>query len=558
MDTNIFHRFQAALIDMDGVLYDSMPGHTLAWKRMIEGLGIECSREEFYLYEGMTGVATVNLLFERAYGHGCSREEAMRLYEIKSRYFKEWGEAPMMPGAGLMLMGLKEGGMKRVLVTGSAQKNLLERLDRDYPEIFDEDKRVTALDVTRGKPDPEPYLQGARKAGVAPSQAMVIENAPLGVRAGKAAGCFTVAVTTGPIPREEFERVGADMIFGSMQDFAAFIESQLFAYKILKHIESLQPDKIFVLLDRNVKHLHSLDFSFADSVMLVNGGEECKSTSELCKVWEWLGDEGATRESVLINVGGGCVSDLGGFAAATFKRGIRYVNVPTTVLGAADAAIGGKTGINFMGLKNEVGAFALPEAVVFLPFLLRTLPGRERLSGLAEVVKMAAINDAGLYRRLLDGDAMADEPLMNEGVIHAARCKEEVVSLDPKEKGLRRILNFGHTAGHAFEEYARESGRTLTHGEAVAHGILVAMKLSEKFAGLSADVAEDYKLRILNRYFSPLPFGSESADRLVELMRHDKKNRGDEIAFVLLRELGNPLEAVSVPAGDIKDVLLKL
>lgn len=210
----------AALIDMDGVLYDSMKYHTLAWQRMMSEMGVECSRDEFYLYEGMTGAATIDLLYQRAFGHNCDPEEARRLYAIKSEYFKEFGAKEPMPAADRMLAALGEAGMRRVLVTGSAQLSLLDSLSADYPGVFAERDRVTGLDVKHGKPNPEPYLKGLEIAGVPASEAIVIENAPLGVRAGKAAGIFTVAITTGPIPRIEFEKEGADVIFSSMQEAA--------------------------------------------------------------------------------------------------------------------------------------------------------------------------------------------------------------------------------------------------------------------------------------------------------------------------------------------------
>ncbi|MDE6410137.1 MAG: HAD-IA family hydrolase [Muribaculaceae bacterium] len=211
---------RAALIDMDGVLYDSMKYHTLAWQKMMAGIGVECSREEFYLYEGMTGEATINLLYQRAFGRDCDPDEARRLYAIKSEYFKEFGAREKMPAADRMLRALKEAGLRCVLVTGSAQLSLLDSLSVDYPGVFSEGDRVTGLDVKHGKPNPEPYLKGLELAGVSPSEAIVIENAPLGVRAGKAAGVFTVAITTGPIPRIEFEKEGADVIFSSMEEAA--------------------------------------------------------------------------------------------------------------------------------------------------------------------------------------------------------------------------------------------------------------------------------------------------------------------------------------------------
>lgn len=213
-----------ALIDMDGVLYDSMKYHTLAWQRMMAEQGVECDRDEFYLYEGMTGLATIDLLFRRAFGHGVTPEQAKELYAIKSRYFREIGWNEPMPGADRMLRALEARGIRRVLVTGSSQTTLLDNINRDYPGAFLPGDRVTAADVVHGKPDPEPYLKGLEIAGVSPEEAVVIENAPLGVRAGKAAGVFTFAVTTGPIPREEFVRENADIIFPSMPEFADFLE----------------------------------------------------------------------------------------------------------------------------------------------------------------------------------------------------------------------------------------------------------------------------------------------------------------------------------------------
>lgn len=215
---------KAALIDMDGVLYDSMKYHTLAWHRMMSELGVKCDRDEFYLYEGMTGAATIDLLFQRAFHRNCDPEEAKRLYSRKSELFKELGKREPMPGADRMLRKLKDAGVRCVLVTGSGQLSLLDNLDTDYPGVFAPGDRVTALDVTRGKPDPEPYLKGLAIAGSAPEETIVIENAPLGVRAGKAAGLFTVAITTGPIPREEFVKENADIIFPSMQDAADGID----------------------------------------------------------------------------------------------------------------------------------------------------------------------------------------------------------------------------------------------------------------------------------------------------------------------------------------------
>ena len=556
---NIFEGRRAALIDMDGVLYDSMPGHTLAWKRMMDGVGVECTREEFYLYEGMTGAATIDLLFRRAFGHDCDPERSKELYAIKSRYFKESGPRLPMPGADRMLAALGAAGLTRVLVTGSGQASLLEALDRDYPGAFGADCRVTAHDVVHGKPAPEPYLKGASKAGADARDCIVVENAPLGVRAGKAAGAFTIAGTTGPIARGAFEREGADMIFPSMNAFAEFLELELVKARCaegdcpdstITYTDNLgdtlrslaagfDADKVFVLTDSNVAALNLFEIPEDWNVRVVEAGERSKSLDTVASLWQWLTESGATRRSVLVNLGGGVVTDLGGFVGATFKRGIRFVNVPTTLLGAVDAAIGGKTGIDFMGYKNEIGAFAPAERIVICPKVLDTLPEREIRSGFAEVVKMALITEAELYSELLEGDALHDKELMGRAMLHAARAKEEVVRIDPKERGLRRILNFGHTAGHAYESYAARTGHPVSHGEAVAHGMMHALEVSRDREGFPAEEVERYRSRILDRYYDPVPFGAEAEDEIARLMTHDKKNRtASEISYVLLRAPG--------------------
>lgn len=210
---------KAALIDMDGVLYDSMPKHSKAWRKTMLELGLDIPSDEFFLYEGMTGPATINLLMEREKGITLPLEECVEIYKKKAAYFLEQGDVNVMPGAQGMIRSLLDSGLKLVLVTGSAQSSLLDRLESDYPGAFEKDMRVTANDVRKGKPDPEPYLRGLEKSGVKPEEVIVIENAPLGVRAGKAAGLMTLAVTTGPIPKKEFEKEGADIIIDSMPDF---------------------------------------------------------------------------------------------------------------------------------------------------------------------------------------------------------------------------------------------------------------------------------------------------------------------------------------------------
>lgn len=558
-------KLEGALIDMDGVLYDSMPGHTLAWKRMMNEVGVDCDRDEFYLYEGMTGAATIDLLFRKTFGHGCDAERARELYSVKSRYFKELGPAPVMPGADRMLAALHRLGMRRVLVTGSGQASLLEKLQLDYPGVFPEGRRVTAHDVTHGKPAPEPYLKGAELAGVPADRCLVVENAPLGVRAGKAAGCFTVAVTTGPIPREEFERENADMIFESMPAFADWLESLAdgdddrrapWRRELDDAVERLAPDKVFLLTDDNVAALpHATGFEdFCHYV--VPAGERSKNVDTLGDLWRWLGDNGATRASLLVNVGGGVVSDLGGFAAGTFKRGIRDINIPTTLLAMADAAIGGKTGIDFNGMKNEAGMFKMPENVIVDTGWLDTLPAAELANGFAEVVKSAMLGCRTDYEALLRLPEPPGCDSLRVAAERASRFKNRVVAMDAGDRGIRHILNFGHTAGHAFESLAAECRRPVSHGEAVAHGMLVALILSNRMQGLPESVTSDYARGILGRHYRPLPAGALDIKRLLSLMDGDKKNRRHgEIAFVLLRAVGDPVHGVVVSHRDIESAL---
>lgn len=218
---------RSALIDMDGTLYDSMKNHTASWYRLMTEAGITCTRDEFYLYEGRTGASTINHLFNRELHRDATPEETEELYHKKTAYFTELPPVEPMPGALDMLNTLRDAGLTRVLVTGSGQNSLLSRIDTDFPGIFAPDMRITARNVTHGKPHPEPFIRAMQLARVSPSQSIVIENAPLGVEAGDRAGAFTIGVTTGPIPVEEMERAGAAIVFPSMPAFAEALPSLL-------------------------------------------------------------------------------------------------------------------------------------------------------------------------------------------------------------------------------------------------------------------------------------------------------------------------------------------
>lgn len=211
---------KAVLIDMDGVLYDSMRNHAQAWYLTMTEQGIKCSPEEFYLYEGRTGASTINLLFNREFGHGVTDEEVHRIYRLKTDFFNRMPKAKPMPGAAGFLDNIRKKGLIPVLVTGSGQSSLIDKLNHSYPGAFMPKYMVTAFDVKYGKPDPEPYLMGLKKAEVEPNQAIVIENAPLGVQAGVAAGIFTIGVNTGPLDDKVLIDAGADLLLSSMQQLS--------------------------------------------------------------------------------------------------------------------------------------------------------------------------------------------------------------------------------------------------------------------------------------------------------------------------------------------------
>lgn len=202
---------------MDGVLFDSMPHHAEAWHKTMQAHGLDLSREEAYLHEGRTGAGTINIVCRRQWGRHATPEEIERIYQEKSVEFNKYPEAKRMPGAGELLQKLKAGGLIPMVVTGSGQRSLLDRLEHNFPGMFRRELMVTAFDVKHGKPDPEPYLMALEKGNLRPGEAVVIENAPLGVEAAHKAGIFTIAVNTGPLDGQVLLDAGADLLFPSMQ-----------------------------------------------------------------------------------------------------------------------------------------------------------------------------------------------------------------------------------------------------------------------------------------------------------------------------------------------------
>lgn len=215
---------RAVLFDMDGVLYDSMPAHAIAWSTAATSFGLHMSPQEAYLHEGRTGSGTINILAQRHWGRNATEEELQRIYAEKSRIFNSRPKAKPMPGARELLEGLRDMGLTIVLVTGSAQHSLLDRLNADFPGIFAPQRMVTAFDVVHGKPHPEPYLMGLQRAGVEAAEVVVVENAPLGVEAAHAAGIFTYAINTGPLPDDILWQAGAGCVVPKEGGFTMVME----------------------------------------------------------------------------------------------------------------------------------------------------------------------------------------------------------------------------------------------------------------------------------------------------------------------------------------------
>ena len=213
---------RGVLFDMDGVLFDSMPNHAYAWSHAMTEFGLAMTTEEVYMNEGRTGSATINMLAQRFWGRDATEEEKESIYASKSKVFNTCPVAKPMPGALETLQAVKEKGLKIVLVTGSAQTSLLEKLEHSYPGFFQQDLMVTGFDVKLGKPYPEPYLKGLQKAGIKPEEGIVVENAPLGVEAAHAAGIFTIAANTGPLDDAILKNAGADIVLPGMMDVAKF------------------------------------------------------------------------------------------------------------------------------------------------------------------------------------------------------------------------------------------------------------------------------------------------------------------------------------------------
>lgn len=320
------------------------------------------------------------------------------------------------------------------------------------------------------------------------------------------------------------------------------------------------PGRVLVVTDTNTSAIYHRLFPKLSSrwpEVAIEAGEVHKTIGSLEKVWSAMGEAGLNRRDMIVNVGGGSVTDLGGFAAATYMRGIRYVNIPTTLLACVDASTGGKTAIDFRGVKNLIGAFHAPVATIVSQKPLVSLPREELLSGWAEMIKHGLLDCDEHLNHLLDNDIpQVDSCEMLDIIRCSVGVKRRVVEQDPAEKGLRRCLNLGHTAGHALESLCLQRGTPISHGHAVALGILAELRLSGGFPQEKYTRLREY---ILARY--PLPtLGEADVTRLAEFMLSDKKNlsHGGDVAYIAMHDTGTSDIYATAPASELARSLVYL
>ncbi|MCF0179581.1 MAG: 3-dehydroquinate synthase [Bacteroidales bacterium] len=326
-----------------------------------------------------------------------------------------------------------------------------------------------------------------------------------------------------------------------------------------KCTDTIHHDSLFMLFDTNtMMYCMPLITSFMNEydeahpsarihTIIIRSSDTAKNIETLTEVWQSLSDNHATRHSLLINVGGGMVTDLGGFAAASFKRGIKFINVPTSLLGAVDAAVGGKTGINFGNIKNEIGVFALASAVIVSTKFFESLDKENLLSGYAEMLKHGILSNEEHFNNLLAFDITNINAQESKDKHYAqllalletsVNVKRTVVRQDPYEEGLRKALNLGHTFGHAFETWAMRQGKPVLHGYAVAWGLVCELIMSHQQIGLNSEILYKVASFVKDNYGS-LYFTCDDYEDFLELMKHDKKNQGDTINFSLMRHIGD-------------------
>ena len=323
--------------------------------------------------------------------------------------------------------------------------------------------------------------------------------------------------------------------------------------KLNDYLESTKPSKIFLLVDSNTQEhcapffLQQLSTNIAIEIIEIEPGETNKTIDTCNGVWQTLSDLDADRKSLMINLGGGVVTDLGGFVACTFKRGIPYINIPTSLLAMVDASVGGKTGVDLGHLKNQIGVISNSEMVLIDVGFLATLPQNQMKSGLAEMLKHGLIKDEAYWKKLSDLSQLSSTDLENL-IYESVVIKHDVVSKDLKEDGVRKTLNFGHTLGHAIESYfiTNPEKEDLLHGEAIAVGMILAARPRQVDRVAGRKQTDEIK-QVLLQTFQKVSFSTKDIEEIITLMKYDKKNSHGNINFVLLEKIGTPKIDCLVP-----------
>ena len=329
---------------------------------------------------------------------------------------------------------------------------------------------------------------------------------------------------------------------------------------LVNAISECEHDRIFVLTDETTQQLcwpKIKNFkALKDSTpIIIKATDTHKNLDTLSQVWQALSNGGATRHSLMINLGGGMVTDLGGFAASTFKRGIDFINIPTTLLAMVDASVGGKTGINFGGLKNEIGVFSDSRVVIINTQFLDTLDHDNICSGYAEMLKHGLISDERTWAELVTFNL--DTPDLNQlqrMVAESIKVKERIVEADPHEHGIRKALNLGHTMGHAFESFAMRRSTPILHGYAVAYGLISELYMSARKTAFPTDRMHQ-TVRFIRENYGTLNITCDDYPTLIELMHHDKKNTSGIINFTLLGNVGDIRINQTANEEEIKEAL---
>jgi len=355
----------------------------------------------------------------------------------------------------------------------------------------------------------------------------------------------TLSITLPPAPKRAYPiYIGSNLI----EQIATLVDFRKYS-------------NIFIITDKTIKKLllNKLQRQLPTEAkyIAVPSGETAKDISHLTNIWKAMIDAQLDRKSLIINLGGGVVGDIGGFAAATYMRGIPFINIPTTLLAQVDESVGGKTMIDFDGIKNIVGTFYQPAAVIIDVATLQTLPKRELLSGWAEIIKHGLIQDKKYFKTVTSKDPLSfSESELVDIITRSCEIKSAIVQNDETETGKRKLVNFGHTIGHAIEALSLETNEPLRHGEAVSIGMVAEANLAQQIGLLNKEYAQRIKVKLAAAGL-PTDIPDFPTDAIIAKMKSDKKNVGGKINFTLLKQIGEALIDQTVPEELIKTVLIK-